>query len=256
MKRDPALVPLSHDHHHALVQARRLRRASGGPDAAAVAAGFLQFLAAETLPHFRLEEELLFPEAVDHAEAREPLVRTLLEHQRLRALAAELERRLAAGEAPDEVMDAIGRLLEEHVRHEERVLFPLIERLCDAATLTRLGRALREHRPEVAERRRGPIWGAESDDLNATLLEWPPAGGPPEHVNDTLDVLLVVVDGSATVTVDGDERQLTPGEALIVGRGRTRRIVAGPEGVRYLTAHRRRPPLQIASRAQGDEGPR
>lgn len=253
MKRDPALVPLSHDHHHALVQARRLRRASGGPDAAVAAAEFLHFFAAETSPHFRLEEELLFPEAVDQAEAQEALVRTLLEHQRLRALVAELERRLAAGEAPDEVMAALGRLLEEHVRHEERVLFPLIERLCDAATLARLGQKLNEHEPEAAGRRRGPVWGAESDDLNATLLEWPPGGGPPEHVNDALDVLLVVVDGSAILTVDGEEQRLSAGEALIIGRGRARRIVAGPDGVRYLTAHRRRPPLQIASRARRDD---
>src|SRR5206468_2376056 len=28
----------------------------------------------------------------------------------------------------------------------------------------------------------GPIWGAASDDLNATILLWPPGGGPEEHV--------------------------------------------------------------------------
>jgi hypothetical protein len=30
----------------------------------------------------------------------------------------------------------------------------------------------------------GPAWGAESADLNATLLEWEAGAGPPEHVND------------------------------------------------------------------------
>jgi hypothetical protein len=30
----------------------------------------------------------------------------------------------------------------------------------------------------------GPVWGAESDDLNATLLVWSAGTGPLEHVND------------------------------------------------------------------------
>jgi hypothetical protein len=52
MKRHPALVPLSHDHHHALVEARRLRRAADSPESAAAAAAFLRFFAYETVRHF------------------------------------------------------------------------------------------------------------------------------------------------------------------------------------------------------------
>jgi quercetin dioxygenase-like cupin family protein len=91
----------------------------------------------------------------------------------------------------------------------------------------------------------GPVWGAESADLNATLLEWPAGEGPPEHVNESLDVLYVVVAGSATLTVDGAPRDLEPGEATIVDKGARRALVAGPEGVRYLTAHKRRGGLQL-----------
>jgi mannose-6-phosphate isomerase-like protein (cupin superfamily) len=60
-------------------------------------------------------------------------------------------------------------------------------------------------------------------------------------------VLIFVVDGSATVVVDDEERELTAGDALIVGKGCRRRITAGRAGVRYLSVHRRRPPLQITS---------
>jgi Hemerythrin HHE cation binding domain len=74
MKRHPALVPLSHDHHHALVEARRLRQAADAPDAAAAAAAFLRFFAQETVPHFREEEELLFPSVIEFEEARDLLV--------------------------------------------------------------------------------------------------------------------------------------------------------------------------------------
>lgn len=92
---------------------------------------------------------------------------------------------------------------------------------------------------------RGPVWGAESDDLNATMLVWPPGEGPPEHVNDARDVLYVVLDGAAALTLDGEARTLAAGDALIVDKGVRRALVAGPDGVRYVTAHIRRGPLQI-----------
>lgn len=91
----------------------------------------------------------------------------------------------------------------------------------------------------------GPVWGAASDDLNATLLDWPAGAGPAEHVNAERDVLYVVVSGSATLTVDGEARQLRAGEAEIVGKGARRALVAGSDGVRYLTAHLRRGGLEI-----------
>ena len=58
-------------------------------------------------------------------------------------------------------------------------------------------------------------------------------------------MLIFVADGSATVMVDGEERELAAGEASIVGKGRRRKITAGVAGVRYLSVHLRRPPLEI-----------
>ena len=91
----------------------------------------------------------------------------------------------------------------------------------------------------------GPVWGAASADLNATLLEWPAGGGPAEHVNEQRDVLYVVVAGSATLTVDGEAHELAAGEATIVDKGTRRALAAGPDGVRYFTAHVRRGGLEI-----------
>jgi len=96
--------------------------------------------------------------------------------------------------------------------------------------------------------KRGPVWGAESDDLNATMLEWPAGEGPDEHVNDSRDVLYVVLAGAATLTLDGESHELAAGDALIVAKGVRRGLVAGPDGVRYVTAHVRRGPLQITRR--------
>ena len=91
---------------------------------------------------------------------------------------------------------------------------------------------------------RGPLWGAESEELNATLLEWPAGDGPGETVSQ-LDVVYVVVAGSLTLTVGGETHELAAGEALIVAKDVPREPVAGPDGVRYLTAHRRRGLLHV-----------
>jgi quercetin dioxygenase-like cupin family protein len=92
---------------------------------------------------------------------------------------------------------------------------------------------------------KGPVWGAESEDLNATILEWPEGDGPEEHVNAERDVLFVVLDGSLELTVDGERHGLAAGEALIVPKRSSRRALAGAGGVRYVTAHLRRGGLQI-----------
>ena len=91
----------------------------------------------------------------------------------------------------------------------------------------------------------GPVWGAASADLNATLLEWEAGEGPAEHVNEERDVLYVVLAGSVTLTVDGESQELGAGEAAIVDKGARRGLVAGSGGVRYLTAHTRRGGLEL-----------
>ena len=232
MRRRQALIPLSHDHHHALVEARRLRRAADGADDPSDAiTAFVRFYRTSSVPHFREEEEAFFPLVIDVEEARALLVQALLDHQRLHALVAALE----AGDDVRATMRELGELLEAHVRLEERQLFPLIERVAAAAL----------DEATATPRAGGPVWGHASDDLNATLLEWSAGAGPAEHVNDERDVLVFVVDGSAKLDVDGAERELVSGEAVIVPKGARRTITAGRGGVRYLSVHLRRPPLQI-----------
>jgi quercetin dioxygenase-like cupin family protein/hemerythrin-like domain-containing protein len=251
MKRHSALIPLSHDHHHGLVQARRLRRAAGrdAADRRDAAAVFLSFFAYDTRRHFRDEEERLFPLLVGGDDpASELLARALLEHQQVHALVSELNGELAAGDVSATLMRRLARALEDHIRFEERTLFPHIEMVTPEGALRRLQEAGAPSPPvELLSREgTGPLWGAETEDLNATLLAWPPDAGPPEHVNTERDVLLVVLAGSATVTVDGEARLIDAGQAMTIEKGSARRIAAGPEGVRYLSVHVRRPPLQIS----------
>ena len=87
---------------------------------------------------------------------------------------------------------------------------------------------------------RGPVWGAESEQLNATILEWPAGEGPGETISP-LDVVYVVLAGS--ILLNGAE--LRAGEARIVPKDTPRTVVAGADGARYLTAHRRRGLLRL-----------
>jgi Hemerythrin HHE cation binding domain len=235
VKRHAALVPLSHDHHHALVQARRLREA--GP---AGATAFLRFFASETTRHFREEEELVFPLLYD--DEPESLREILLQHHRLRTLAL----RLRAGE---DVSGELADLLEAHIRLEERDLFEVIQRAASAEQLAQLGLAPREPAAPAIDLAagggRGPVWGTAVADLNATLLAWDAGEGPGEQTIGERDVLVVIVGGGGTLELDDASHVVRAPAAVVLERGTRWRLVAAADGIRYLTVHRRRPPLQV-----------
>jgi hemerythrin-like domain-containing protein len=139
MKRSAALQKLSREHHEGLVAARTLRRAA--PGAAPLAATIQRFLKTwrgAIEPHFRSEEELLLPAFAQAVPADHTLiVRTLTEHVALRRAVRDLERADPAGRQA--VAAAIGQALDDHIRFEERVLFPAIEAALAGPRLSELG---------------------------------------------------------------------------------------------------------------------
>jgi hemerythrin-like domain-containing protein len=133
---------LTHDHHHALKQARLLRNASDAADDAGLVdavAGFLAVYEGDLLTHFREEEEELLPLLPsDDPDARELTTRTLLEHVELHRLARSLRQGLEEG-APDRgTARTTAVLLRAHIRMEEDRLFPMIERLVPDPELSRI----------------------------------------------------------------------------------------------------------------------
>jgi hemerythrin-like domain-containing protein len=155
VKRHAALIPLSHDHHHGLSEARRLRKASNEDDGTREASveRFLRFYRDETVDHFRLEEERLLPLLTDCDGPAETLVtRTLLEHQHIRATVTRLEAPRTAADADPSLMRQVADLLEHHIRFEERQLFPYLERTIPSATLDSLGLQAARLRPPPPSR--------------------------------------------------------------------------------------------------------
>lgn len=135
MQRSDALAQLSRDHHHGLVAAQRLRRATP-ENAQAARDAFLDFWEPEGREHFRAEEELLLPMIAGHVPpTHEAVVRVLTDHVELRRRALEIG-------ADCTELHELGDRLHAHIRHEERVLFPLIEAALSTEELIRLAEAL------------------------------------------------------------------------------------------------------------------
>jgi mannose-6-phosphate isomerase-like protein (cupin superfamily) len=266
MRRHPALAPLSRDHHRALVEAAAARRAASADPPGRLEAGrrFGAFFAGHAVPHFRAEEEDLFPLlAADGAgDPPEPLVRALLQHVRLHALAGRVAAAGAGGTVPGDLLRDAGELLEAHVRLEERVLFPLIEQQVDDERLAALrlpgSDSARGGGATVADLRagegRGVAWSARSDDLNVNVVVWPPGAGVDPHVNSERDVLWIVLDGQGEAVVDGRAHQVAAGWGALVPAGCERAVRAGPTGLRYASVHLRRPPGIVPGRTAGRRG--
>lgn len=158
LKRHPALQPLSRDHYVGLVQAQHLLKAAGGDAPARRAAGldFAKAWREEISVHFADEERLL-PGLIADVEDR---TRLFDEHARLRTLAGQVEGG-AAGEPDPDLLRALGTLLHDHIRWEERQLFPAIEAAANAEQLTHLEEethAIETSRPRSACR---PVDGVQ-----------------------------------------------------------------------------------------------
>jgi Hemerythrin HHE cation binding domain len=141
VKRDPALVLLSRDHHQALFVAQKLARASA-ETAAQARAAVLAYWEGHGRAHFRCEEEVLLPAYAGHADPYGALVaRVLCDHVAIRHRIAAVERDSTTTVT---ALQELGSLISGHVRREERELFPLIESALAPAELAAVAAALEQ----------------------------------------------------------------------------------------------------------------
>jgi hemerythrin-like domain-containing protein len=136
------LIPLSHQHQHALALCVRIDRAAPVPQddlgkwQDEVAASFRN----EIEVHFLAEEAVLFPAARRFKDFA-PLIEELLEEH------AELRRNFAAAEAKQmsrESLSAFAKRLSTHIRREEAQLFEGLQKRMTHQELARLGSDLKE----------------------------------------------------------------------------------------------------------------
>jgi hemerythrin-like domain-containing protein len=137
MLRDRNLIPLSHQHQHALALCVRLDRAlqAGELDLEAWHAEIQQHFEQEIGIHFAAEEKELFPIARRFADLQTLVEELLGEHVVLREFFARAaSRTLSAGD-----LAAFVDKLAKHIRKEERHLFEGLQRLMRPQDLAALG---------------------------------------------------------------------------------------------------------------------
>jgi hypothetical protein len=135
MERTDALIPLSHEHHQALFIAQRLRREEGPEVLVALA----DFWRDDGAAHFLIEEEVLIPgSGLPGPEDDDDVARLFEDHRQIRRQVANV----LGGDASADQQRALGTALADHVRFEERELFPRIEAALDADQLARLGQEI------------------------------------------------------------------------------------------------------------------
>ena len=139
MLRDKNLIPLSHQHQHALALCVRIERSlKAGGTAEEWHDEVARIFDTEIRYHFAAEEKLLFP-ACEQYDALKPLIKHLLsEHGTLRGFFA-----MAAAQKLDvHQLATFHQTLSQHVRTEERELFEQIQSLMPPAEMNDLGAAM------------------------------------------------------------------------------------------------------------------
>lgn len=128
IKRHESLKPLSRHHMIGLHLALKLKRAGTGKSRLTIKEikqEADEFWNPDGNQHFREEEEILLPAYAQHAEVNQPeIVEMLLKHVKIRA---HMEKIINTDISTD-IMHELGELLETHIRKEERVIFPMIEK--------------------------------------------------------------------------------------------------------------------------------
>jgi iron-sulfur cluster repair protein YtfE (RIC family) len=137
MLRDKSLIPLSHQHQHALALCVRIDRAQPVP---AADLGIWQEeierdFAQEITIHFAAEESILFPAARQFPELIPLLEELTADHVALRESFLQASARTLSAET----LPALARRLSGHIRKEERQLFERIQQLMNPQQLAELG---------------------------------------------------------------------------------------------------------------------
>ena len=252
MKRHAALEPFSRDHNVGLILAREMTRNDPGVVEKAMAVWH-----DEMRDHFEMEEQLLTELASPESAER------LVEEHRL--YAAHI-RQIEQGNVDDSVLREMGSLLETHIRWEEREFFPEIESRASEAQLREVSRASLEienrradskwapRRGELVARKKmmcdtesaarqgltGPIWATETEDLDCTILQWNDGYEISAHVNDEVDVVMTVLQGSGSIEIDGVTLPLRAGVVVVITKGKTRKLIAESTPFVYVNVHKRR----------------
>ena len=90
----------------------------------------------------------------------------------------------------------------------------------------------------------GPRWSHTSAQLNINLIRLSTGATIPLHRNAEVDVLLLIVAGMGSATIDDASYTLHAGDLLLIPRGAERSLRSDSDDFAYVTCHQRRAGLQ------------
>lgn len=140
-RRHESLIPLSHQHQHALALAVIIRRRFGSGDREGawreeMTEKVRKLYSSELEGHFEVEETVLFYEMERYLGPLKLVAELQSEHQTLRNLIRLLSPRAAASL---KTLDEFSSAIERHIRKEERQLFMEFEKKMPAVEARRVG---------------------------------------------------------------------------------------------------------------------
>lgn len=135
IKRNENLVVFSHEHHHGLVFCTRLKKA-GKTDEKTICSFVKDFWENDLSDHFEREERILLPLLWDNEITKQ----FLAEHDQIKTRI----QRILNNKNKTLVDDAItlSKLINDHIRFEERTMFPWLEKVLTPEELRKVGEEL------------------------------------------------------------------------------------------------------------------
>ena len=140
LRRSKQLQPLSREHHSGLLFCWKLRQGiKGGVDMRRMVPYVEFFWSTNLQHHFKEEETLIFLDKSDALIARALSEHGLIEEQ-IQHIIHDSEAVL-----PQQI-HALIRQMDDHIRFEERVLFPYLENTLNESRLKAVGDLLEQHK--------------------------------------------------------------------------------------------------------------
>lgn len=159
MKRNAHIVKLSKDHHFSLLFCWKIRNGLKYEVAPGRIIKYVEyFWQTHMQPHFADEETILFS-AIKGAEVQ----KALIEH---RQIAEQIKALSTAGNNEANRLSILADMVNNHVRYEERELFPYLEKVLTDEKLDSIGKQLNAHNdPALSDDFADNFWLKNKDGL-------------------------------------------------------------------------------------------
>ncbi len=142
IKRTEELQPLSRQHHNGLLFCLLLHKGVAKLAEPEVMRDFVQhFWYKDLQHHFDMEERYLIPLKDKYHQLENPLERMIQEHYELKSIINEISLN-----PTHQTIDELRKKLDDHIRFEERVLFPLIEETISLPEREKIGKVLQNEK--------------------------------------------------------------------------------------------------------------